>query len=136
MFQIWGRGRTVESPFFPFKGCTVCDCDNFIALIFCYLTFRLRVNFVSGPGRLMLQFAVCLPSYFCSGESVRNVYAFQVLATVFLKSKTSLLCRAVLDAIFAVYCRDPANYFILYNQNTLSSLSEKLPLKPPEVLSQ
>nr|CAB3264215.1 neurobeachin-like protein 1 [Phallusia mammillata] len=74
-----------------------------------------------------------VPNPLGRGESVRNIQAFQVFETVFGRSKTKLLSCAVLDAVFAVYCRDPANYFILYNQSTLSTFSDGLPSKSPEV---
>ncbi|CAK8696786.1 unnamed protein product [Clavelina lepadiformis] len=70
------------------------------------------------------------------GESVRNIQAFHVLETLFTRSRTTHLARAVLDAVFAVYCRDPANYFILESLNTISSFSEKLSSKNSEILPQ
>lgn len=38
--------------------------------------------------------------------------AFFVLHSVMLKSKNDALCAVVLDAVTAVFDRDPANYFI------------------------
>ena len=70
------------------------------------------------------------------GESVRNIHAFELLETLFVRCRTTFLARAVLDAVFSVYCRDPANYFILANLNTMSSFSERLAMKDPEIYQQ
>ncbi|CAL4106427.1 unnamed protein product, partial [Meganyctiphanes norvegica] len=67
------------------------------------------------------------------GASVRNVQAFNVLQTVFLRGTTANLCSVVLDAISAVYHSDSANYFILETQHTLSSFAEKIHTKPKEI---
>lgn len=67
------------------------------------------------------------------GTSVRNVHAFQVLQTVFLKSTSTALCCTILDAISSVYHSDNANYFILETQNTLSQFTEKMHIKSPSV---
>ncbi|XP_045600783.1 WD repeat and FYVE domain-containing protein 3 isoform X4 [Procambarus clarkii] len=67
------------------------------------------------------------------GASVRNVQAFNVLQSVFLRGTTSNLCSVVLDAISAVYHSDSANYFILEPQHTLSSFAEKIHAKPKEI---
>ncbi|XP_063602948.1 WD repeat and FYVE domain-containing protein 3-like [Penaeus indicus] len=67
------------------------------------------------------------------GASVRNVQAFNVLQSVFLRGTTSHLCSVVLDAISAVYHSDSANYFILEPQHTLSTFAEKIHTKPKEI---
>lgn len=67
------------------------------------------------------------------GTCVRNVHAFQVLQTVFLKSNSSSLCCTILDAISSVYHSDNANYFILEAQNTLSQFTEKIHQKSPQI---
>lgn len=67
------------------------------------------------------------------GGSVRNIQAFQVLQSVFVKSNSPLLCCTILDAISSVYHSDNANYFILEGQNTLSQFAEKIHLKNPEI---
>ncbi|GAB6019627.1 hypothetical protein CHUAL_001189 [Chamberlinius hualienensis] len=67
------------------------------------------------------------------GTSVRNVQAFQVLQSAFLKSNSTNLCSYILDAISGVYHADTANYFILEPQHTLSQFAEKIHLKPKEV---
>lgn len=68
-----------------------------------------------------------------SGASVRNIQAFQVLQSVFLKSNSAILCCTILDAISSVYHSDNANYFILEGQHTLSQFAEKIHLKPQEI---
>ncbi|KAL7045561.1 hypothetical protein ACKWTF_002261 [Chironomus riparius] len=74
-----------------------------------------------------------MPQTTSRGTSVRNVYAFQVLQNVFLKSSSPSLCCTILDAISSVYHSDNANYFILESQNTLSQFTEKIHQKSPEI---
>lgn len=64
---------------------------------------------------------------------VRNVHAFQVLQTVFLKSSSPALCCTILDAISSVYHSDNANYFILDSENTLSQFTERIHLKGHQI---
>lgn len=70
-----------------------------------------------------------MPQASSRGTSVRNIHAFQVLQSVFLKSSSSSLCCTIIDAISSVYHSDNANYFILEPQNTLSQFIEKIHLK-------
>ncbi|XP_047001362.1 WD repeat and FYVE domain-containing protein 3 [Schistocerca americana] len=74
-----------------------------------------------------------LPQPSGRGASVRNIQAFQVLQSVFLKSNCPALCCTILDAISSVYHADNANYFILEGQNTLSQFAEKIHLKTQEI---
>lgn len=74
-----------------------------------------------------------LPQPLGRGASVRNIHAFHVLQTVFLKSNSPGLCCTILDAISSVYHSDNANYFILENQNTLPQFAEKIYLKTQEI---
>lgn len=67
------------------------------------------------------------------GSSVRNIPAFQVLHGAFLKSTTASLSSIVLDAISTIFHSDPANYFILESQNTLSQFAERIHLKESQV---
>lgn len=60
------------------------------------------------------------------GASVRNVQAFQVLEQVFIRGRTVILCEGALEGILNVYRRDPANYFILASQQTVSTFTEPL----------
>ena len=63
---------------------------------------------------------------------MRNVHAFQVLQTVFLRATSGALCCVILDTISSVYHADRANYFILESQHTISQFAEKIHLKPKE----
>ncbi|XP_050561954.1 WD repeat and FYVE domain-containing protein 3 isoform X1 [Spodoptera frugiperda] len=74
-----------------------------------------------------------LPQPSTPGQAVRNVQAFQVLQSVFMKSNSPALCCTILDAISSVYHADNANYFILENQNTLSQFSERIYTKNSEI---
>lgn len=74
-----------------------------------------------------------MPQASSRGTSVRNIHAFQVLQTLFLKSMSSSLCCTIIDAISSVYHSDNANYFILEPQNTLSQFIEKIHLKSQSV---
>lgn len=74
-----------------------------------------------------------LPQPSTPGQAVRNVQAFQVLQSVFMKSNSPALCCTILDAISSVYHADNANYFILENQNTLSQFSERIYTKNAEI---
>ncbi|KAI8741991.1 WD repeat and FYVE domain-containing protein 3 isoform X1 [Biomphalaria glabrata] len=71
--------------------------------------------------------------YSDQGVSVRNIQAFQVLQSVFLKSSTSHLCSTILDVISSIYHQDNANYFILESQHTLPQFAEKIFLKPKDI---
>lgn len=64
---------------------------------------------------------------------VRNIYAFQVLQTVFLKATSTPLCCTILDAISRVYHSENANYFILESENTLSQFTERIHLKGSQI---
>lgn len=52
--------------------------------------------------------------------------AFQVLEQVFIRGRTVILCDCALEGILNVYRRDPANYFILAAQQTISAFAEPL----------
>ncbi|XP_041362357.1 WD repeat and FYVE domain-containing protein 3-like isoform X2 [Gigantopelta aegis] len=65
--------------------------------------------------------------------SVRNLHAFQVLQSVFLKSNSIPLCSTILDVISSIYHQDNANFFILESQHTLSQFAEKIYLKPVDI---
>ncbi|XP_074647224.1 WD repeat and FYVE domain-containing protein 3-like [Tubulanus polymorphus] len=77
-----------------------------------------------------------LPQPSGKGVSVRNIQAFQVLQSVFIKSSTTHLCNTILDVINSIYHQDNANYFILEPQHTLSQFAEKIHLKPAEIQSK
>lgn len=67
------------------------------------------------------------------GSSVRNIHAFQVLQTTFLKSNSTELCCLILDAISSIYHADNVNYFILEANNTLSQFTEIIHLKSKRI---
>ena len=67
------------------------------------------------------------------GSSVRNVMAFQVLHNAFLKSGSSVLASIILDAVSTLLHSDPANYFILETQSSLSQFAERIHLKSAQV---
>ncbi|XP_074041175.1 WD repeat and FYVE domain containing 3 bchs isoform X2 [Leptinotarsa decemlineata] len=87
----------------------------------------------ASTGSLFQMQGFILPQPSGRGASVRNIQAFHVLQTTFLKSNSSLLCSTILDAISSIYHSDNANYFILENQNTLSQFTEKIQYKPAEI---
>lgn len=74
-----------------------------------------------------------LPQASSRETCVRNVYAFQVLQTVFLKATTPALCCTILDAISRVYHSENANYFILESEHTLSTFAERIHQKSPQI---
>ncbi|XP_059163899.1 WD repeat and FYVE domain-containing protein 3-like isoform X2 [Physella acuta] len=87
----------------------------------------------SNTGSLFQMPGFIIPSPSGKGVSVRNLQAFQVLQSVFLKSSTSHLCSTILDVISSIYHQDNANYFILETQHTLSQFAEKIYLKPEDI---
>ncbi|XP_064637335.1 WD repeat and FYVE domain-containing protein 3-like isoform X3 [Lineus longissimus] len=87
----------------------------------------------ASTGSLFQMPGFTLPQPSGKGVSVRNIQAFQVLQSVFLKSNTTHLCSTILDVINSIYHQDNANYFILEPQHTLSQFTEKIHIKPPEI---
>ena len=73
-----------------------------------------------------------LPRPMGRGVSVRNTNAFQVLQTVWVRCESTLLSSTILDVILSLYQQDPANYFILLPQRTISTLTDRLTEKPIE----
>ncbi|XP_040570676.1 WD repeat and FYVE domain-containing protein 3 isoform X2 [Lepeophtheirus salmonis] len=71
-----------------------------------------------------------LPEPENQGNTVKNIHAFQVLQTVFLKSSSAQLGGTILDGISTVYTSDNANFFLLGNQSTLPKCAEKISHKP------
>lgn len=74
-----------------------------------------------------------LPQPSGKGSSVRNIQAFLVLQSLFLKCNSPTLCSIILDAVSSAYHADNANYFILESQHTLPQFAEKIHLKPPDI---
>ncbi|KAK6633574.1 hypothetical protein RUM44_004181 [Polyplax serrata] len=87
----------------------------------------------ASTGSLFKMSGFSLPQPSGRGVSVRNIQAFQVLQSVFLKSTSSSLCSVILDAISSVYNADNANYFILEDQHTLPQFAEKIHSKTEEI---
>lgn len=67
------------------------------------------------------------------GSSVRNIHAFQVLQTTFLRSASTELCCLILDAISSIYHADNVNYFLLESHNTLSQFTEIIHTKSRQI---
>ncbi|KAF6208270.1 hypothetical protein GE061_016724 [Apolygus lucorum] len=84
-------------------------------------------------GTLFQMLGFTMPQPSGRGASVRNIQAFLVLQSLFLKSNSAGLCGTILDAISSVYHADNANYFILESQHTLPQFAEKIHNKPPEI---
>ncbi len=63
---------------------------------------------------------------------MRNLHAFKVLQSVFLKGRSTQLTTVVLDAVSTIYTADSANYFLLESQgqHALTQFAEKLASKP------
>ena len=97
-----------------------------------FLSQELRPPSAVGTGLFQMP-GFSIPEPQGRGASVRNLTAFSVLQTVFLKGRTDFLCSTVLDAVVSVYHADPVNYFILENQHTLSQLAERVPSLSTEI---
>lgn len=66
-------------------------------------------------------------------NSIKNLSAFNVFQTVWMRCKTPVLHHMILDSMLILYREDNANYFILDSQNTLSQFAEKLQSKSCDV---
>lgn len=64
-----------------------------------------------------------------SKNSIRNLSAFNVFQTLWIRCKNEKLQEFILDAVITLYKDDKANYFILESQNSLSQLADKLQFK-------
>lgn len=64
---------------------------------------------------------------------MRNTHGFQVLESVFMKSKENSICCTVMDVLSSIYCADAANYFILEPRCTLGQFAETIHTKSPAV---
>ncbi|KAB0793199.1 hypothetical protein PPYR_12819 [Photinus pyralis] len=87
----------------------------------------------ASTGSLFQMQGFTLPQPSGRGTSVRNIQAFHVLQSTFVKSNSPLVCCTILDAISSIYHADNANYFILENQNTLSQFTEKIHYKSSDI---
>ncbi|XP_036772494.2 WD repeat- and FYVE domain-containing protein 4 isoform X2 [Manis pentadactyla] len=69
-----------------------------------------------------------------SGETVKNLQAFQVLQNVFHKASNSVLCMEVLSAIRTIWTWNARNFFLLeWTLQPISQFVEMVPLKPAPV---
>ena len=68
-----------------------------------------------------------------SGNSLRNIRAFDVLQQTFINCNTASLLRTILEVISTIYNADVSNFFILYNQKTLVAFAHVIPNKSQEV---
>uniref|UniRef100_A0A8D8WKM9 WD repeat and FYVE domain-containing protein 3 n=1 Tax=Cacopsylla melanoneura TaxID=428564 RepID=A0A8D8WKM9_9HEMI len=93
---------------------------------------ELRPNAAS-MGCIFTILGFCMPQPSGRGSSVRNIHAFEVLHSVFLKSSSPWLCGVILDGISSIYHADNANYFILETQNSLPQFAERIHGKSPEI---
>ncbi|KAF5299222.1 hypothetical protein FQA39_LY02395 [Lamprigera yunnana] len=87
----------------------------------------------ASTGSLFQMQGFLLPQPSGRGTSVRNIQAFHVLQSTFVKCNSPILCCTILDAISSIYHADNANYFILENQNTLSQFTEKIHQKSSNI---
>ncbi|XP_032825005.2 WD repeat and FYVE domain-containing protein 3 isoform X1 [Petromyzon marinus] len=88
-------------------------------------------SLTSGVPYLLPGFTV--PQPLGKGMSVRNLQAFGVLQSAFLKAHTTHLCGTILDATSNLFTSDPANFFILESQRPLPQFVERLHAKPARV---
>ncbi|KAK2725772.1 hypothetical protein QYM36_000305, partial [Artemia franciscana] len=87
----------------------------------------------AGAGSIFQMPGFTVPQPAGRGGSIRNIQAFQVLQTVFLRARSSALCSTVLDAISNIYHSDDANYFILEGETTLPRFAEIIHTKPVDI---
>eukprot|EP00094_Tigriopus_californicus_P005213 TCALIF_05026-PB protein Name:"Similar to WDFY3 WD repeat and FYVE domain-containing protein 3 (Homo sapiens)" AED:0.04 eAED:0.04 QI:7/0.93/0.68/1/1/1/16/134/3650 len=66
------------------------------------------------------------------GSTVRNIPAFQVLQSVFLKAQSAQMTTTILGAINTIFSADSANYFLVEHLHPLSQFAEKIHLKPTQ----
>ncbi|CAH8629332.1 unnamed protein product [Schistosoma mattheei] len=66
-------------------------------------------------------------------KSVRNMYAFDVLQSLFNRSSTNHLSLLVLKTVQSIFLQDLANYFILEQQNILVVFAKKIFEKSYEI---
>src|SRR5699024_7544454 len=59
-------------------------------------------------------------------NTIRNLKAFNILLSLWGRSKTDFLQELILETVLNIYKEEKANYFILEGQNTLSSFAERL----------
>ncbi|XP_061906663.1 WD repeat and FYVE domain-containing protein 3 isoform X3 [Entelurus aequoreus] len=101
------------------------DLVNLVTCLTTYGVTELKpAGLTTGAPFLLPGFVLPQPSG--KGHTVRNIQAFSVLQNAFLQAKSSRLACMLLDAIGNIYGAEPANYFILESQHTLSQLAERV----------
>ncbi|XP_024909182.1 WD repeat and FYVE domain-containing protein 3 isoform X1 [Cynoglossus semilaevis] len=105
---------------------------DLINLVTCLTTYGITelkpAGLTTGAPFLLPGFVLPQPSG--KEHTVRNIQAFAVLQNAFLRAKTSRLACMLLDAIGNIYAVEPANYFILESQHTLSQFAERVAKLP------
>uniref|UniRef100_A0A1A8RM48 WD repeat and FYVE domain containing 3 n=1 Tax=Nothobranchius rachovii TaxID=451742 RepID=A0A1A8RM48_9TELE len=102
------------------------DLVNLVTCLCTYGVTELKpAGLTTGAPFLLPGFVLPQPSG--KGHTVRNIQAFSVLQNAFLRAKTSRLACMLLDAVGNIYAAEPANYFILESQHTLSQFAERVP---------
>ena len=100
-----------------------------LVLLVASLTFcghiQLKMSSVATSTSLYQLESFEIPEPQNKGSTVRNVLAFQVLQSVFLKSKSEYLDGNVLDAVSTIFTADNANYFLLENLNFLPQVDNR-----------
>ncbi|XP_014865507.1 PREDICTED: WD repeat and FYVE domain-containing protein 3, partial [Poecilia mexicana] len=105
------------------------DLVNLVTCLCTYGVTELKpAGLTTGAPFLLPGFVLPQPSG--KGHTVRNIQAFSVLQNAFLRAKTSRLACMLLDAIGNIYAAEPANYFILESQHTLSQFAERVAKLP------
>ncbi|XP_054630463.1 WD repeat and FYVE domain-containing protein 3 isoform X3 [Dunckerocampus dactyliophorus] len=105
------------------------DLVNLVTCLTTYGVTELKpAGLTTGAPFLLPGFVLPQPSG--KGHTVRNIQAFSVLQNAFLQAKTSRLACMLLDAIGNIYGAEPANYFILESQHTLSQFAERVAKLP------
>ncbi|XP_064419150.1 WD repeat- and FYVE domain-containing protein 4 [Latimeria chalumnae] len=110
---------------------SVADLCDFIASLTVCGTAELKVSACFSSPQLP-HFVFHQPSG--AASTVKNIPAFHVLQTVFLKSNRLFLGRGILSAIRKIWTWDRANFFLLeWTLQPLSQFAEVLHLKPQPV---
>uniref|UniRef100_A0A0N5AD46 BEACH-type PH domain-containing protein n=1 Tax=Syphacia muris TaxID=451379 RepID=A0A0N5AD46_9BILA len=84
------------------------------------------------PGLIVLPTFV-LPAASGSGLSVRNIEAFRVLSEIVVQSSNEKVCETAVDMVHNIYASDPANYFIVEKECSLSQIIEAMAGKTSRV---
>ena len=104
------------------------------SLTFCgHTELKIQSTLASSASTLYQMDSFELPEPTNRGSTVRNLLAFQVLQTAFLKSQSEYLDTIVLDAVSTIFSADNANYFLSDSLNFLPQCAEKISFKSVKV---